>query len=106
MSGRAKPDNRKHHLAPTPGEVVVEKDSHVSADQSPGQVAETADDIFGEVNRDRVHAHPDEWLAPAAHLPNIHNQIKQAEQDGAVTPGDEHIGGGPNLFDDGKLQVP
>src|SRR5207247_612319 len=101
-------DNGNNHFSRALGEMLVEKDPHVAASQPLGKFvkAAAAEDIAGQINGNRVHAHPYERLAPSALLPYLDHLMKHGQQDGAVTAGDEHVRRGPNLFDDRKLHVP
>src|ERR1041385_1397467 len=96
------------HLAGTRRKMTIQKMPYVTTGKPISELhpASAAHQVAGQINRDRIHAHPDERPAPAAELENIHHPIKQAKQDRAVTASDQHVGGGPNLFDDRKLEIP
>src|SRR6266545_2312677 len=61
----------------------VEKASDVASGEAETEPVKV-DDVIGQVNRDRVHADPHEWLAPFLAFPDINHEIEKSEQQGAV----------------------
>ena len=88
------------------GDRSLQKEAQVAPCQSQGQLSETSQHIAGEIDRDRVHPHPDKGLAPCPELDDVHNVIEQRHQKGAVTRRNQNVGRGPNLFDHWKVDVP
>ncbi len=77
--GEEEADNRNDHFAQTT-DVIVEKGFHVAADKSLRQKAESAaENIFGEIDGDGIHAHPNEGLAPPAKLHDIDDPKENAK---------------------------
>src|SRR5262245_47013083 len=82
-------------------DVIVEEGFYVAADKTlreEGDAHGAAENIFGEINGDGVHTHPNERLAPAAELEDIDDPKENPEQDRTVAAGDEDEGGGPDFF--------
>ena len=105
--GQRESDNANEQLAEALGNMGVEEIANAAADQALTHTIEiAAEDIARDVDGDGVHAHPNKGLAPALHFPDVHNEIKRAEQHGAVATGDEDVRGGPDFFDDGEFHAP
>ena len=105
QNAQAQAHQRDNQVAKAGGHGVVEKFSHVAAGQAQSEAIE-ADDVIGHVNGDRVHADPDERLAPFLIFPHIHHQEEESQQHCAVTAGHQHVRGGPDFFDDRELKIP
>ena len=53
--GQEQSHNRNDHVTPAFGEMMIEKRFHIATDQSRAQFTKAPDEIFGEVDRNRVH---------------------------------------------------
>src|ERR1043166_7100397 len=62
----------------------------IPAGQSRADAPESAQQIAGDINGDRVHPDPDERLAPDPFLPDIHHEKKTGQQQGAATARHQH----------------
>ena len=90
--GQKQADDGNDHFAQT-ADAVVEKGFCVATDKALGQEAEgSAESIFGEVDGDGIHSHPDEGLAPTAKLQDIDDPKEYAQKNRAVTAGNEDEG--------------
>src|SRR5689334_1688654 len=70
-------DDGDDHVARSFGQMLIEKQPNVAARQTRCQPPKaTADNVAGEIDGNRVHADPNERLAPRPPLPNIDNQIE------------------------------
>src|SRR5437660_5284947 len=104
-NAQAQADQRDDQVAEAAGDSVVEKLLHVAAGEAESKPVEV-DNVIGHIDRDRIHPDPEEWLAPFLVFPDINHEVENTEQKRAVTAGYQHVGGGPDLFDDRKLQSP
>lgn len=62
--------------------------------------------LGGEIDRDRIHANPYEWLTPNAFAEHIDHEVKRSQQEEAVPAGNQHETGGPELLDDRHFKAP
>src|ERR1051325_10209226 len=105
---QGQPHDSDGHLSQAAANVMVQITSDIAAGKTRSQLQPTTSthQIAGEINRDRIHAHPDERFAPTTPFEDVNDPIEYSEQNRAVTAGDQNVGRGPNLFNDWKLQIP
>ena len=60
------------------------------------------DERGGEVERDWIHADPDERKGPAVPEAHVDEAVEKGEQERAPAASEEDVGRGPDFFDDGK----
>ena len=77
--------HQRHQQVASSVKSRIQKILNVSARESLAQLLKSPKNISNHVNRDRVHSHPDERLAPVLPFAHIHDPIEQAQQKRAVT---------------------
>src|SRR6185503_5794390 len=102
---QAQPDQGHDKITEAGGDSRVEELLNVTTGETETEPVE-ANDVVGQVNRDRVHSDPHEWHAPFLAFPDINHEIEKTQQEGAVAAGHQDVRGGPDLLDDWKLESP
>src|SRR5688572_28926779 len=97
-------NHSQHQIPESIGNVRVEKSLDVATHKTRSQAAEPANKIAGNINSDRIHSHPDERLPPGLFFTDIHDPIKDTQENRAVTADNKNIRGGPDFLYHRKLE--